>query len=140
MNNLENSKPIPIKYSKSIYSFNDPSSNNSSYLFNLKITLKDSSVKEFLKIEKNKFSDLIEIDDHINYNDIIYYKIEISKIPLDDTNIFKINENFNNQSNSYNKRSEDIYIEFTKNATKLTMCRCYFIGVDFNSFFISPPN
>tara|TARA_B110000902_G_C14176357_1_gene538838 strand:+ start:714 stop:1136 length:423 start_codon:yes stop_codon:yes gene_type:complete len=140
MNNLENSKPIPIKYSRSIYSFNDPNSNNCSYLFNLKITLKDGSSKDFIKIEKKKYSDLIEIEDNVDYNDIINYNVEISKIPFEDNKLFKIEEKFNNTINSYNKRSDDIYIEFTKNSTNKVLCRCYFIGVDFNSIFISPPN
>ena len=140
MNNLETSKAIPIKYSKSVYSFNDPSSNNSSYLFILNIVLKDSKTKQFMKIEKTKFSDLIELQDNIIYENIIHYNVEIQKIPLDDTKIFKIDEDFNNQTNSYNKRTEDIYVEFTKNASGKALCRCYFIGVDFNSYFISPPN
>ena len=141
MNNiLENSKAIPIKYAKSIYSFNDPNSNNCSYLFNLRITLKDGTNRDFIKIEKKKYSDLIEIDDNINYCDIINYSIEISKIPFDEKKLFKIEEKFNNITNSYNKRTEDIYIEFTKNSNDKVLCRCYFIGVDFNSIFISPPN
>lgn len=141
MNNiLEDTQPISIKYEKSVYSFNDPSSNNCSYLFNLKITLKDGTNKDFIKIEKKKYSDLIEIDDNVNYCDITNYSIEISKIPFDDKKIFKIKEKFNNITNSYNKRTEDIYIEFTKNSNDKVLCRCYFIGVDFNSIFISPPN
>ena len=91
MNNiLENSKAIPIKYAKSIYSFNDPNSNNCSYLFNLRITLKDGTNRDFIKIEKKKYSDLIEIDDNINYCDIINYSIEISKIPFDEKKLFWI--------------------------------------------------
>jgi len=139
-NNLEDTKPISIKYEKSVYSFNDPSSNNCSYLFNLKITLKDGSHKDFIKIEKKKYSDLIEIEDNVNYEEITNYSVEISKIPFDEKKIFKIEEKFNSMTNSYNKRTEDIYIEFTKNSNNKVLCRCYFIGVDFNSIFISPPN
>lgn len=141
MNNIfEDSQPISIKYEKSVYSFNDPGSNNCSYLFNLKITLKDGSNKNFIKIEKKKYSDLIELEDNINYGDITKYSIEISKIPFDEKKLFKIEEKFNNMTNSYNKRTEDIYIEFTKNSNNKVLCRCYFIGVDFDSIFISPPN
>ena len=83
---------------------------------------------------------MIDIEDNIDYSNISHYKIEITKLPFEESKYFYIDEDFNNQVNSYSKRSEDIYIEFTKNTNDKTICRCYFIGVDFNSIFISPPN
>lgn len=140
MNRLNVSKPIPIKYSKSNYSFNDPNHNDSNYVFNLTISFKNKEDLNFLKIEKQKYSDMIDIEDDINYQDITHYKVEITKLPFEETKYFYIDEDFNNNINSYSKRSDDIYIEFTQNGNNKTICRCYFIGVDFNSIFISPPN
>lgn len=134
------SKPISIKYTSSKYSFNDPSFNDSSYLFNLKITIEDNTVKNFTKIEKKKYSNLIELCDNINYSKIKDFKINVIKIPSTEPNEFILESNFNNDTNSFSKRSEDIYIEFTQNNNNITICNCYFIGVDFNSIFISPPN
>ena len=134
------SEPIPIKYTPSKYSFNDPSFNDSSYLFNLKITNEDNTIKNFTKIEKKKYSNLIELDDNIDYSKIKNFKVNVIKIPSTETNEFILESEFNNETNSFSKRSEDIYIEFTQNNTNMTICNCYFIGVDFNSIFISPPN
>ena len=75
--------------------------------------MKDGTKRNFFKIEKKKFSDLICISDNIDYNQIDSYNIEISKIPLRNK-FFKIEEYFNDEINSYSKRSNDIYIEFTK--------------------------
>ena len=141
MNNLSFfTKSIPIKYSKSKYSFNDPNNNDANYVYNLNLIFKDGSTRVFFKIEKKKFADLIDISDNINYNNIKKYSIEITKLPFEKDKFFKIEEIFNNQVNSYSKRTSDIYIEFTKNSNNKTICKCYFIGVDFNSIFISPPN
>ena len=133
-------KPIPINYVKSQYSFNDPNNNDANYVYNLNLIMKDGSKRTFFKIEKKKNADLIDLSDNIEYNAIDTYSIEISKLPFEKDKFFKINEYFNNQVNSYSKRSNDIYIEFTQNSMCKTICKCYFIGVDFNSMFISPPN
>lgn len=134
------SKPISIKYSPSKYSFNNPSFNDSSYLFNLKITFEDNKIENFTKIEKKKYSNLIELDDKILYSKIKSFKINIIKIPNLEKKDYILESDFNKDSNSFSKRSEDIYIEFTQNNNNLTICNCYFVGVDFNSIFISPPN
>jgi len=131
-------KPIPINYKPSKFSFNNPS-NNIDYLYNLNIILKNNISKKFIKIEKKKYSNIIDIDDNILYDDIKYFKLNIMKLPSKDNQSFILEDNFNNNTSSFSKRSDDIYIEFTQNNSNITLCNCYFIGVDFNSIFISPP-
>ena len=141
MNNIALiSKPIPIKYVKSKYSFNDPNPNNIKYAYNLNLTMNDGTNINFLKINKKKYADLIDISDDIDYNMIKSYNIEISQSPSDNSKSYYINELFDVNINSYSKHSDDIYIEFTKNGNEKTICKCYFIKMDFNSIFISPPN
>ena len=47
---------------------------------------------------------------------------------------------FNKKSNHYSNKNNDIYIEFSKNSVGLTLCTCYYAGIDFTETFISPPN
>ena len=53
MNNLSFfTEPIPIKYTKSMYSFNDPNNNDANYVYNLNLIFKDGSSRT-LKLKKN---------------------------------------------------------------------------------------
>ena len=47
-------EPIPIKYVKSKYSFNDPNNNDANYVYNLDLVMKDGTKRNFFKIEKKK--------------------------------------------------------------------------------------
>ena len=46
----------------------------------------------------------------------------------------------NHDLSNFTQKDENFYIEFSKNNKGNTICSCYFIGIDFNSMFISPPN
>ena len=70
---------------------------------------------------------------------------------LDEFNIFVSELPFNGQSysmkgkidhsiSSYTQKDDNFYIEFTQNNYGSTICTCYFIGVDFSTMFVSPPN
>ena len=43
-------------------------------------------------------------------------------------------------SSTFTQKDENFYIEFSQNNNGNAICTCYFIGVDFNTMFISPPN
>jgi hypothetical protein len=133
-------KPIPMKYTPSKYSFNNPDDNYTEYIYNLFLVMKDGTEQNFVKIINKTFVDLISIADGIDYNNIESYSLEISKLIFENVYFFKLDEKFNNTTNNYSKRTEKIYIEFTQNSNNMTICKCYFIGVDFNSILISPPN
>ena len=73
-------KPIHIKYIKSIHGFAD-SNNNNKYLFELIINGKNIKNKIFRKIEDTKYSHLLTINDNIKLNSIDTYKARVSIFP-----------------------------------------------------------
>ena len=75
-NLINDTKPIPIKYTKSYHSFSDPSGPRNRYLFCLELGMKSTIIKNFNKIEEGKYSYIVDIDDNITYKD----KDEIKKL------------------------------------------------------------
>ena len=139
-NNLLNvSQPIPIKYTKSYYSFSDPSGPNKKFLFFLTIYQKDNKELNFHKLEENKYSYMIDVDDNVDYNDIISFKVNVSEVPMSENN-FEMKGVINHDTNTFTQKDGNFYIEFSKNQSNSTICTCYFIGVDFETMFVSPPN
>jgi hypothetical protein len=138
----ERSSPIniPIKHSKSKFSFNLPPSDCQSYFFNLEINFFNGKKKTFKKIVDRKYAQLIDENDKINYGEIKNFKATIIKIPTHDTKELILNGDINHNVTNFTKNAEDIYIEFSKNSLNLTLCTCYYIGIDFSQTFISPPN
>ena len=67
-NLISETQPIPINYTKSCYSFSDPATPKKNYLFSLELCLEDGTLQKFNKIENNKYSYIVDIDDNIVYN------------------------------------------------------------------------
>ena len=131
---------IPKKYTKSKYSFNVPPSDSSTFFFELEIEFNDNKKKMFRKIEDKKYSNLILLEDNIEYSKLKKFNISITKIPSHDTKKYYMEDTFNKKSNYYSNKNNDIYIEFSKNSVGLTLCNCYYAGIDFTETFVSPPN
>ena len=138
-NLVSESKPIPINYTKSCYSFSDPTSPKNKYLFSLELKAKDGSVKKFNKLENNKYSYIIDIEDEINYDEITYFSINVIEIPFTSQS-YSMSGSIDHSSTNFTQKDENFYIEFSQNNTGNAICTCYFIGVDFNTMFVSPPN
>ena len=142
MSNIIMSKPIPIPqqniYVKSLYGFDVPPYGGSTFIFELILTYKNSQKKYFRKIENKKYSHLIDISDNIKYIDIKNFNLSIRKII--DNRTHKMSAEITHDIDYFNKNDNDIYIEFTKNNLGNTICMCYFMGIDFSSMSISPPN
>jgi hypothetical protein len=130
---------IPINYQKSNYSFSDPFNPNKKYLFCLNILDKNNEEKKFNKLEKNKYSYLIDIDDDILYSEIDKFHIIVTELSFPDK-VYQMKGSINHDLSNFTQKDENFYIEFSKNNHGNTICSCYFIGIDFNSMFISPPN
>lgn len=137
--NLSDTKPIPIKYTKSYHGFNDPSKPEKKYLFCLELGLNSKSIKNFTKIEDNKYSYMIDIEDNINYGEMINFNVFVSELPFNGQS-FSMNGVINHSLSNFTQKDENFYIEFSQNNTGNTICTCYFTGVDFNTMFVSPPN
>lgn len=138
----ERSSPIniPKKHSKSKFSFNLPPSDCQSYFFNLEINFFNGKKKTFKKIVDKKYAQLIDVDDKIKYSEIKNFIATITKIPNHDSKQIILNGDINHDVSNFTKNGDDVYIEFSKNNLSLTLCTCYYIGVDFSQMFISPPN
>tara|TARA_Y100000589_G_C26706899_1_gene448066 strand:+ start:120 stop:548 length:429 start_codon:yes stop_codon:yes gene_type:complete len=138
-NLISETKPIPINYTKSCYSFSDPSGPKKNYLFSLDLTLKNGSLRRFNKLESSKYSYIVDIDDEVNYTDITRFNVNVTELPTTE-NTYSMNGLICHDSSTFTQKDENFYIEFSQNNNGNAICTCYFIGVDFNTMFISPPN
>tara|TARA_B100000161_G_C33477675_1_gene381020 strand:- start:66 stop:371 length:306 start_codon:yes stop_codon:yes gene_type:complete len=101
--------------------------------------MKDKTIKNFNKIEDNKYSYIIDIEDDINYKDIINFNIFVSELPFNGNN-YSMYGIIDQELSTFTQKDENFYVEFSQNNNGTALCTCYFIGVDFNTIFISPPN
>ncbi len=138
-NIISETKPIPINYTKSCYSFSDPSAPKNKYLFSLELKLNNGTIKKFNKLENNKYSYIIDVEDEIIYKDIKSFNINVIEIPFTSQS-YSMNGMINHDSTNFTQKDENFYIEFSQNNNGDAICTCYFIGVDFNTMFVSPPN
>ena len=135
-----NSHPIPIRYARSQHGFSDPNNNTSRYLFELIINGKSIGKKYFRNLEENKYSHMIKLQHKIKLCNINSYKVSVSVHPIEIPLTYELEGQINQLESSSTKRSDNIYIEFTKNDMGFAMCSCFYIGHDFNKIFASPPN
>ena len=138
-NLINDTKPIPIKYTKSYHSFSDPSGPRNRYLFCLELGMKSTIIKNFNKIEEGKYSYIVDIDDNITYKDLDEFNIFVSELPFNGQS-YSMKGRIDHSISSYTQKDENFYIEFTQNNNGNAICTCYFIGVDFSTMFVSPPN
>jgi hypothetical protein len=130
-------KPISInKPTKIKYSFND-TPNDQTFIFELFIKYFNNN--NFIrKIEKTKYCDILLENNNVNYSDIEYFELKV--IDLINNKEYYLKDNFNNKSFSYSKNDNNLYIEFSHNSFGIARATCYIIGIDLNSYIISPPN
>lgn len=129
-------KPVSInKPTKNKYSFND-TPNNQTFIFEL--SLKSDKNINIRKIEKTKYSDILLENNNINYSDIEYFELKV--LDLTNDKEYYMSDTLNKNSYSYSKNDNNLYIEFSHNSLGLARATCYIIGIDLNSYIISPPN
>jgi hypothetical protein len=136
---VSETKPIPINYTKSCYSFSDPATPKKNYLFSLELGLEDGTLRKFNKIENNNYSYIVDIDDDVVYNNIRSFNIFVTELPFTNTN-YSMTGTINHDSSNFTQKNETFYVEFSQNNNGNAICTCYFMGVDFNTMFVSPPN
>ena len=132
--------PIPIKSTKKTLGFSNPDNNTTRYLFELSINGQLIGKKYFRNLEENKYCHMIKLSHKIKLCDIQNYKASISIHPSESLTCFEIEGQINQHESSSIQRSDNIYIEFTKNDMGYTMCSCFYTGLDQNKIFASPPN
>ena len=133
-------QPIPINYARNNYGYSDFNNNTNKYLFQLFIYGKNIGKKYFRNLEDNKYSHLIDLYHKINLADIEFYKVSVSTFPSELPTIYNLNGKINQNESSSTQRNDNLYIEFTQNDNGFTICSCFYIGMDHNKIFVSPPN
>jgi hypothetical protein len=134
------SQPIIIKCSKNCYNFSDFNNNKPQYLFELTINGKNIGEKYFRNVEEIKYSHLIKLDDEIILEDIEKYNLTVRIFQSGIDDIYKLKGKINQHQSNSTARSNQLYIEFTKNSSGYALCSCFYTGLDQNKFFASPPN
>jgi hypothetical protein len=133
-------QPISINYFKNFHGFSDPSDSTSKYLFELVINGKKIGKKYFRNLEEIKYSHLIKTTHKILLESIESYKASVSILPGDNPISHELEGQINQEESSSTQRSNNMYIEFTKNDMGYTLCSCFYTGLDYNNIFASPPN
>jgi len=134
---LKYSEPIAIRYSEDDLAYSDPCFTNTTYIFDLSVVVTNKRYS-FQKIESNKYSNIIESENNISYNDILSFRLIITD--LNNQNEYIMRGDINHHSNCFSQKDDNIYIEFYQDAHGKTVCTCYFIGINNNTIFVSPPN
>ena len=134
------SQPIPIQYTKSCHGFSDSNNDTNRYLFELVINGGKIGKKYFRNLEDDKYSHLIKLVHKIPLCNIESYKASLSIHPVTTDLIYDIEGTINQEESCSIQSNENLHIEFTKNDMGNTICSCFFIGLDYNKLFVSPPN
>lgn len=134
------SQPIPIKYVKNHYGFSDPNNKTVQYLFELVINGHTLGKKYFRNLEEATYSHLINLNHKIRLDAINSYKASVSIYLSDLQMTHDIEGQINKDQSSSTQHNDNMYIEFTKNDIGFVVCSCFYIGLDHNKIFASPPN
>ena len=132
--------PSPTKYAKNYHGFSDSNNETIRYLFELVINGEVITKKQFRNLEEVKYSHLIKLNHKILLSNIDSYKASVCIYPSNDKEIYEIEGEINKNESSSTQRSNNMYIEFTKNDMGYAMCSCFYTGFDNNKIFVSPPN
>ena len=132
------SMPLAIPNKKLNESLNYSLSNdNFDSLFYFKLVIKiNNNDTNFIYSGKQKFSNLIKFSNQIKYDQINNFEIQINFF----NNTYLLNDNISDQSSSFSKQENNIFIEFSQDTNGFTNCICYFIEDDLTMLCISPPN
>lgn len=133
-------KPIAITYAKNTHGFSDNFNDANKYFFELVINGIIIGKKYFGNLEETKYSHLIKLSHQIKLQDIESYKASVSIHPSEDNIVYEIEGKINQEQSSSTQRSDNLYVEFTKNDSGYAMCSCFYTGLDHNKIFASPPN
>ena len=136
MNDKNITLNIPIKRNN-YYHFSD-FNNSTQYIFLLNIY--GAKNITFKKIEDNKYSHIITLDDKIKLNNIESYKLSVYVLNNNINTKFELEGDIIHTQTSSTERNNNLYIEFSQNECGYTLCTCFYTGLDYNKLFVSPPN
>ena len=131
------SAAIPIMGNR--YGYSIPKSVPSRYLFELKLELENGDEREIRKIDENRYTDLLDIDDDIDYEKIKSYNIFISVLGDNVDNTFKTSGNLKSYMSFFSNQDNNVYIEFNRLNNGKAKCTCRYVDYDNLGLSISPP-
>lgn len=137
---INTTQPIPIKYIKNNHGFSDSNNDTNRYLFELIIKGKNIGKKYFRNLENNKYSHLIKLEHHILLSSIDSYKASLKIYPSEIPISSEIEGSIHKELSSSTQSNDDLYIEFTQNDNGYALCSCFYVGLNDNKYFASPPN
>lgn len=115
-------KSFPNTYSHSI----NPTTR---YLFELKLSLKEE-IKMIKKIENQNESNLVSLDDDINYNNIEKFRLTVLKLTGEKMKDFMLEGKIDQKKKHSSFTNENLYIEFCQNDVGKCICKSYFLNND----------
>lgn len=108
------------------------------YVFEIILFMKNGENVVMEETSNEKYINLFSYNEKINYNDIIFYELNINCISFDINN-YSIKNRFNPNCESYIFKDNVVYLEINKNNDNYSNC---YICINNNAsrLFFTPPN
>ncbi len=108
------------------------------YVFEIILFMINGETIVIEETSNEKYINLFSYNNKINYNDIMYYELNINFISFD-INFYSIKNKFNSKCESYVFKDNIIYLEINKNNDNYSNC---YICINNNAsrLFFTPPN
>jgi hypothetical protein len=108
------------------------------YVFEITLFMKNGENVVIEETSNDKYINLFSYNEKINYNDIIFYELNINLISFDINN-YSIKNRFNSNCESYIFKDNIVYLEINKNNDNYSNC---YICINNNAsrLFFTPPN
>ncbi len=108
------------------------------YVFEIILFMKNGENIVIEETSNEKYINLFSYNEKINYNDIVFYELNINLISFDINN-YSIKNRFNSNCESYIFKDNIIYLEINKNNDNYSNCYIY-INNNASRLFFTPPN
>ncbi len=108
------------------------------YVFEIILFMKNGENIVIEETSNEKYINLFSYNENINYNDIVFYELNINLISFD-INHYAIKNKFNSNCESYVFKDNIVYLEMNKNNDNYSNC---YICINNNAsrLFFTPPN
>jgi len=108
------------------------------YIFEIILFMKNGENIVMEETSNEKYINLFSYNEKINYNDIIFYELNINCISFEINN-YSIKNRFNPNCKSYIFKDNVVYLEINKNNDNYSNC---YICINNNAsrLFFTPPN
>lgn len=134
---ITTSVAIPIRGNK--YGYGVPRTSPSKYLFELKLKLNNGEIKTVRKIDDNRYTNLLDINDNINYENIKHYSVNVYIIKDDIDSTYNTSGYLTPCESFFCNQDNNVYIEFNRLNNGRVECTCRYVDYNNIGLSISPP-